>query len=155
MNPIRFTVFGVAQPKGSTRAFMPKGARFPVVTSDNPKLKAWQRVVALAAVAARMRQAPSSGPVAVEIDFALPRPLHLAKKATRPHITRPDVDKLARGILDALSKVLFEDDGQVVRLSATKRTCELGEEPKAVVTVTPVELALFTPVPSLQSEAIS
>src|SRR6185369_17739711 len=42
---IQFVVLGIAQPKGSARAFMPKGARFPVVTSDNRNLKAWERSV--------------------------------------------------------------------------------------------------------------
>jgi Holliday junction resolvase RusA-like endonuclease len=35
--------------------------------------------------------------------------------------SRPDVDKLARAVLDALTGVLYRDDGQVVTLDVTKR----------------------------------
>lgn len=145
MNPIKFSVIGVPQPKGSTRAFMPKGARFPVVTSDNPKVKQWQRVVALGGMAARGAGIlPTSGAVELEVAFFLPRPIRLAKKATPHHLSRPDVDKLSRAVGDALTGILWDDDGQIVKLIATKAYAEAGTEPKAVVTVKPADLALFT-----------
>jgi len=37
MKVLTFFVPGIPAPQGSMRAFMPKGARFPVVTADNPK----------------------------------------------------------------------------------------------------------------------
>lgn len=144
MTPIRFTVFGVPQSKGSTRAFMRPGMRFPVVTSTNPKVKQWERVVALGGVQARGAGVlPASCAIDLEVEFFLPRPLKFAKRAAPPHITRPDTDKLLRAVGDALTGVLWEDDGQIVKLTATKAYAELGDTPKAVITVRPSDLALF------------
>lgn len=37
------------------------------------------------------------------------------------HVQRPDVDKLCRAILDALTGVVYHDDSQVISLSAVKQ----------------------------------
>lgn len=153
-NAIRFTVNGIPQPKGSTRAFMRPGARFPIVTSDNPKVKAWQKVVGLGAAMARGAGVPPlQGPVELVVEFYLARPKYLAKRATPQHLTRPDVDKLTRAVGDALTGICWEDDGQVVRLVASKAYAEQGDQPRATITVRPVELALFQPI-TQQREAI-
>ena len=122
---VRFTVYGQAQPKGSARAFMPKGARFPVVTSDNPSLKGWERVVRDTLQTGMRRWSKEDlaalfeAPVRVVLDFHLPRPKSLPKRVTA-HTRKPDLDKLARGTIDALSGVLFKDDAQVVEIRARK-----------------------------------
>lgn len=46
--------------------------------------------------------------------------------------TKPDIDNLAKGIKDGLSKVLWHDDSQVIELTARKW---YSENPRAVVTV--------------------
>ncbi|WP_346235710.1 RusA family crossover junction endodeoxyribonuclease [Lysinibacillus telephonicus] len=46
--------------------------------------------------------------------------------------TKPDIDNLAKGIKDGLSKVLWHDDSQVIELVARKW---YSNSPKAVVTV--------------------
>lgn len=130
--PVTITVCGpglVPWPEGSVRAFLPKGSRRPVVVHDNPAaLKAWR-----GAVEAKARAARSSflrRPVAVEMDLYLPRPrghyrtgryAHLLRDDAPPYpVSKFDTDKLARAVLDALTGVLYDDDGQVVRLSAAK-----------------------------------
>lgn len=136
MNPIVFEVFGVPQPQGSARAFMPKGrGRFPVVTSDNPKLKGWRREVSKAARQA-YRGAPMEGPVRVVAAFYLPRPKAL--RGDRAHVTRPDADKLGRAIGDSLTGIVFRDDGQVTQCKFTKAYTGVGESPRAVIAVTPL-----------------
>jgi crossover junction endodeoxyribonuclease RusA len=135
---LTFTVFGVPQPQGSAKAFMPKGARFPIVTSDNPQLKGWRQLVAESASRALSGHGVFiAGPIRVCADFYLPRPKSLAKK-DRAHMTRPDVDKCARAILDALTKVIWHDDAQVVQLKVTKAYAAVGESPCAVISVTPL-----------------
>lgn len=50
---------------------------------------------------------------------------------------RPDVDKLSRAVLDALSMAgIWGDDSQVTHLCATKRVAEIGEEPGCRITIT-------------------
>ena len=115
---IIFDVYGVPQPKGSAKAFMPRGARFPVVTNDNPNTKAWERAIRDAAQ-------PHAGTlllggVNVACCFELPRPKSLPKKVQQ-HLKKPDIDKLARSVLDALTGILWRDDSQVVSLTVTKQ----------------------------------
>ena len=121
---IYFEVFGVAQPKGSARAFMPKGARFPVVTSTNKNLKTWEQTIrgelqqVMRTIDGGILAALFLAPVAVGLRFHLPRPT--SKKKAKYPTSKPDVDKLARAAIDALSGVLFKDDNQVVAVQARK-----------------------------------
>lgn len=151
---LRFTVLGVPQTKGSTRAFTPKGWTRPILTNDNPKAKAWASLISEAAaraLAASRLQPFSVGPIAIEIWFYFPRPQKfLTKKYALvdvPHTTRPDADKCLRCAKDALSKVVWHDDAQVVDAYAHKRYCAIGEMPRAEIAVT----ALSDVVPSRSS----
>lgn len=121
---ISFTVHGVAQPKGSTRAFVPKGWTRPIITSSNKNLKGWEQTiraelqVVMATTDRATLAAIFESPVAVGLRFHLPRPK--SKPKAKYPTTKPDVDKLARAAIDALSGVAFKDDNQVVAVQARK-----------------------------------
>lgn len=149
MTSLTFTVPGIAQSKGSARAFTytrrPErgggiGAR---VDNDNPKAKAWQAVVANAALVARGggRYTPYAGPVHLQIEFYLPRP---QRPKAAAHITKPDLDKICRCAIDGMTGVLFLDDAQVVSLVAGKSYVRRGESPRAEITIRPLSLAQGT-----------
>jgi Holliday junction resolvase RusA-like endonuclease len=154
MTDLTFTVFGVPQPKGSTRAFVPKGWTRPIITSANPKNKGWQQLVAEAASRALDgRGQLFEGPVALSVAFYLPRPKSLPKRIT-DHLKKPDLDKLTRCAGDALTKVLWRDDSQVVRIVATKAYAEANASPRAVVRVWAVmQLPLDTSEPQRRTGA--
>lgn len=119
MTSVKFTVVGVARPKGSAKAFLPKGWTRPIITSDNKSLKGWEDSVR----AALQQHVPGQffqGPVLVKVLFELPRPKSL-KKGESVHVKRPDLDKLVRGSLDAMKGVLWNDDSQVIDIHASKR----------------------------------
>ncbi len=121
-----FDVAGLPVPQGSMRAFARRNGGRPIVTSDNPRTKPWK--AAVTAAAAEARQTVSICAVVVEIDFRLPRPKgHYGRRgnvlpsAPAYPTGRPDVDKLCRAILDALTEArVWHDDAQVVALSAVK-----------------------------------
>jgi crossover junction endodeoxyribonuclease RusA len=119
---ISFVAIGTPVPKGSMKAFMRPGMRFPIVTHDNEKTRPWASTVQNAAIIA-LNYATSipfeSGPVSVDVDFYLPRPKTLPKKVTA-HCKKPDVDKLLRAILDSLKGVIWTDDSQVVDIHGVK-----------------------------------
>jgi crossover junction endodeoxyribonuclease RusA len=118
---IAFGVRGVPQPKGSARAFVVKG--HAVVTSDNGNLKDWETAIAWearAVMAARPDARPLTGAIDVEVVFFRSRPKSRSRTRFPRPVTKPDVDKLARAALDALTGVVFVDDAQVVRLLASK-----------------------------------
>ena len=98
------------------------------VRETNKELGPWRERIALAAHAALDGQGPLRGPVAVTLYFRLYRPLSAPKKRTPPATKAPDIDKLARACLDAMTHVLYQDDAQVTTLLASKRVAEIGEE---------------------------
>lgn len=138
-----FTVPGIPQTKGSTRSFVVKGR--PVTTSDNPNLKSWEHAVRVTALERGL--VPTTLPAAVRIEFILPRPKsHFGAKGILPrcaaerHAKKPDVDKLTRAVLDALTGVAYHDDAQVYRASGEKRYAQEGESPGAVIRIDRADL---------------
>lgn len=143
---LTFDVYGVAQPKGSAKAFLPKGWSRPIVTSDNPKNRGWQQLVAEGASRALAEQAAAaitSEPVHLAVVFYLPRPKKYltARYATVDvaHVTKPDLDKLVRSVKDALTRVVWVDDSQVIELVASKHYTVGGAPPHATITVQPAQ----------------
>jgi crossover junction endodeoxyribonuclease RusA len=64
---------------------------------------------------------PVLGPIAVAVTFTVKKPASAPKKRRTYPATRPDVDKLARCVLDALTASgCIKDDGQVTTLIARK-----------------------------------
>ncbi|MGL4808941.1 MAG: RusA family crossover junction endodeoxyribonuclease, partial [Giesbergeria sp.] len=124
-------------PQGSAKGFVVPGKNGAkpraIVTAANPKTKPWRSVVALTAELAKERAGLSEHaaihrqyPVVVRVDFWMPRPT-TAKKGPISATKKPDLDKLARSILDALTGVAFEDDSQVTALFVTKRLCGVSD----------------------------
>jgi Holliday junction resolvase RusA-like endonuclease len=117
---LSFTVYGTPIPQGSMKAFMPRGRRFPVVTSDNLRTLPWKYMVTAAAREALRDSPPVEGPIAIDIEFYLPRPKSAQKRVVYP-VKKPDLDKLVRAILDACTDAgVWKDDAQVVAVIATK-----------------------------------
>ncbi len=120
---IRVIVHGEAVPQGSTRAFINRRTGRPVVTSDNPRTRPWRDTVATAARFAMGAHGMLTGAVGLIIEIRVKRPAgHYGKRGTllpsarRHPTTKPDIDKVARAILDALTDVAYRDDAQVVHL---------------------------------------
>lgn len=126
----RVFVPGVPTPQGSTKSYVVKGRA--VTTSDNPRTRPWRQVVG-----AVLRQhlhcgaiAYPVGAVALVIECVMPRRAadmtQRVQEWSPSHVSKPDLDKLARAILDALTGILYRDDSQVVRIVASKRYATLG-----------------------------
>jgi Holliday junction resolvase RusA-like endonuclease len=72
----------------------------------------------------------------VVVEFKLARPgghWHPTKGGLKPSApaaprSKPDVDKLARTTLDALTGIAFDDDSRIVDLVTRKRYAEPGRE---------------------------
>jgi len=113
---ITFQVFGHPEPQGSTRAFVPKGWKRPIITSASAKQKPWRQEVTRTAIDAAEKSGceiiPRETAVAILLNFYLLRPPSKPKRVTRP-TTKPDWDKLSRSICDSLTGIFFEDDSQI------------------------------------------
>lgn len=136
---VAFRVIGDPATKGSTRAFI--RGRHAVVTNDCTREKPWAQAVWWFALEVAPAS-PWTGPVRVEVEFILPRPGRLGKRRFAVvHAHRPDLDKLTRSVLDALTGLLWQDDGQVAALDVRKRYADPGEAPGARVIAAPMEVA--------------
>lgn len=64
----------------------------------------------------------SDKPLTMSLVFSYTYPRSWAKKrcVAQPHASRPDLDNLCKGIMDALNEVCYKDDSQIVHLSASK-----------------------------------
>lgn len=114
MNPVTITVYGIPGPQGSKRHI---GHGVMVESSD--KVKPWREAVKWA-----VREAGSpkfAGPVGVLVVFSLTKPKSAPKRRVTLPDRKPDVDKLLRSTLDALTEMqVFEDDARVVDLRGIK-----------------------------------
>jgi len=82
----------------------------------------------------------AEGPMSVNLEFVMPRPTSTPKtKPTPPAVKRPDLDKLIRAVLDALSSAgTWKDDSQVVQVLASKRIAETDETTGVHIYVAPM-----------------
>lgn len=78
------------------------------------------------------RREKFSGPVYVKIEAYLQIPQRC--KTSRP-TKKPDIDNIAKIIMDSLNKAAWDDDKQVVRLTVNK---SWSNEPRVEVTITEV-----------------
>jgi Holliday junction resolvase RusA-like endonuclease len=109
---------GLPKPQGSKRVFNGR-----VVEASGNALKVWRKAIADACQAnVNEDHQLFLGPVKVEVDFYLPRPQTVKRSKRELPIVPPDLDKLARGLLDGIgqSEVVWGDDSQVVELIARK-----------------------------------
>ena len=70
--------------------------------------------------------------------FPVPESWTKAKKKSaygQPYTSKPDLDNIAKIILDALNGVAFPDDAMVTSTSAKKCYCYEGESPRVTVTL--------------------
>ena len=112
---IRFVVDGEPRSQGSmTAVYNRKLGVSRVRHSNAPALSLWRGLCREAAM--KSGAEIWEGPVGMTISFGISAPIN--QKHGYPK--RPDLDKLVRGVLDALTGVCYRDDSQVVTLQAQK-----------------------------------
>lgn len=139
--PAGSKVSGVAYRKGEGGGKVPVMRNGKIVTftkdSSGDKGKAWRNAVADIGAGALEGEDLFSGPLYVELTFLLRRPqshfgsgrnaARLKDSAPLYPASRPDVLKLARGVEDSLSGVLWRDDSLIVSGPYEKVYAEPGE----------------------------
>jgi len=120
---VRFTIPGI--PVGKAR---PRVTRAGHAYTPN-KTRLWESQVAV--FAAPHFSAPLTGPIVFGVVCVFPRTkaqAHILKGTDWPKYgdrrmwksTRPDLDNCVKAVADALDGIAWKDDGQIVRMSATK-----------------------------------
>lgn len=131
-------VIGLPAPQGSKR-HVGRG----ILIESSKHVGPWRDSVAWA-VAAAMRAetwTQIDGPCEIDVAFYLPRPPSAPKKRTEPD-RKPDLDKLLRSTLDAITTAgAIADDARVVSLIGRKRYAGPGGRAAAgcVISIRPTE----------------
>ena len=143
---LQFFVIGRPATAGSKRVFKHWKTGKLIVTDACKHGKPWRKNVQKSAMA----EMEGAGivkdiPLSVTIRFLLPRPKShfrsgrysdkLRDDVPAYHLIRPDVDKMSRAILDAMTGVVYMDDSLIVSKKVSKEYASPGEDPGADITV--------------------
>jgi Holliday junction resolvase RusA-like endonuclease len=144
---ITFTVYGKPAPAGSKRGFYNAKLKRVLITDANKGSRPWKNIVS-AAGAAHYSGPLLDCPLAVTMVFYQPRPGgqfgtgrnagRLKSSAPQFPTSKPDVLKLARGVEDALTGIVWRDDSRIVQETLAKR---YGEPERVEITITPIDHA--------------
>lgn len=139
--PLTFFVAGIPKPAGSKRGFYIASLKRVVITDDCRTSRDWKTDVKHEAQ--RQYQGELwTGPVVLRLTFYQTRPKGhyrtgknagmLRESAPKFPASKPDVLKLARGVEDAITGIVWKDDAQIVDEHLTKR---YGEHPGCEVEI--------------------
>jgi Holliday junction resolvase RusA-like endonuclease len=129
MMTLQFTIPGPPVGKGRPR-FSTQGGRprsyTPAVTRD------YESLIAARATEAMRGHPPLQTQLTVYISASMSIPLSWSKAKRKAALdgdiypARPDVDNIAKTVLDGMQGVVFENDSQVTYLKVTKKYTEEG-----------------------------
>lgn len=143
MTRVSFRVFGTPKPQGSKR-HVGNGV---MIESAGEALRTWREDVKQAALDERAElNEPLSGALGVQVIFVLARPRSHFRTGRNAHLLRdaapdfpwrkPDIDKLLRSTLDAITAAgLYTDDACVCFVTASKTYAVNGTAPGARITL--------------------
>ena len=125
---ICFYVDTTPVPKGRPR-FRSMG-KF-VSTYTDSKTRGFEALIAEQAKDAMGDMEPLETPLTVFLHFTLPIPASASKKVKEallntPHTKKPDIDNLCKSVLDGMAGIIFQNDGQIASLHATKKYGNTG-----------------------------
>lgn len=151
---LTITVLGVPAPQGSKRAFRNQHSGRIQMVESSKRLPNWRadiRDAALTALDSHDEQRKAllwESPIVASMVFRMPRPKGhwlpansrravpmLHPNAPNEPTGKPDLDKLVRAVLDALTGVVWRDDSQIVHIE-TWKTYAYSGRPGADIAIT-------------------
>lgn len=138
MTAVSIDVLGLPAPQGSKR-HVGRG----ILVESSTKVGPWREAVVAAAANQGAANRQLDGPVNVDVSFYFPRPKSHYRangelKPTAPyvHSTTPDLDKVLRSTLDALTQAaVITDDARVQQVQARKLYATSERAPGATIFV--------------------
>ena len=98
---------------------------------------------------------PLEGPLNIMLEFYCKRPKSHFRTGKYSHLPKsnapkyndkiPDIDNLAKFVLDAMNGTFYKDDKQICYLHCSKKyTNSWNEQPYQIITIQPLEASCFT-----------
>jgi len=138
---IQYTVVGIPKPQARPKTFhrtLKSGRAF--VTTYSPKSDWYHLVYSETLKQKQKLKERLSGALELKLMFYLPIPKSLSKKKRGMLMyvsKRPDVDNLAKAVMDAINNVgIWEDDSQISVLRVSKI---YSDEPRCIITINQLE----------------
>jgi Holliday junction resolvase RusA-like endonuclease len=132
---IKFTVPGVAVAKQRPK-FSRQG---PYVRAFTPQKTVSYETLVKMEYFQQCKEQKLNGAIRAEMQFYFPIPKSESKKRQAAmlageirHTKKSDIDNCIKSVLDALNKMAFDDDGQIVEIIASKW---YSENPRAEITM--------------------
>lgn len=146
MSIIKLVIPG--QPKSWARPRAGRGASGKPFFFEDKKVTNWRNLIIMVAQEYITKQ-PSFQmlggdqkhpvPLKIEVTFYLPRPMKYCRKKDYsgpiPCFTRPDLDNLYKGVVDALQDVIFRDDALIYSMQVHKLFHSKDGRPWTEITV--------------------
>lgn len=160
MTDIRIRLDGPPRGKGRPRFrnIRTKDGRAFVSTYTDSKTVSYETALAMQATLAMAGQSPLSGALRVSVFAGMPIPKSWSHSKRRSAVegrilptVKPDVDNTLK-LLDALNKIVWIDDNQIVNAEISKR---YAEQPYLLVVVRPLESIPCQPVPAAEAGSSS
>lgn len=107
-----FSVSGLPVPQGSMKVLNGN-----IIHTKDKELRTWRVHVGNTAKNCGVETAQKEKGVLIDLMFCMPKPPSVKRSVPN---TRPDLDKLVRAVLDALTGIAYIDDGQVIGITASK-----------------------------------
>ena len=131
MMQIMFTIYGEPVAKGRPR-FAKRGNYVQAYTPV--KTKTYEDEVRLLATKAKGSGSTLEGSVSVFIYISFSVPQSYSKRKTEAclsgetkHTKKPDLDNVAKAVIDGMNGIIFKDDSQITSLHVTKVYAEVGK----------------------------
>lgn len=142
MNEIEFTVYStpIPQPRQRHRIIKAGGRVFAHnYTPAKHPVNAFKYHVQVIAKQTMDREPLWTCAVAGTFEFYLPRPKSSNAKrydqGALYHAGRKDVDNLFKSVADALTGIVYQDDGQLCHVTISKRYHEASGQPRVIVRI--------------------
>lgn len=138
---LQYTVIGIAKPQARPKVFhrtLKNGKNF--VSTYSPKTDWFGLVYTESLKQKNLLKNRLSGALRLNLLFCMPIPKSISKKKKEKLFyvsKRPDIDNLAKAVMDAINQVgLWEDDSQIAVLEVSKI---YAEEPRCVIYIQELE----------------
>lgn len=135
MTELRIVTFGQPQPKGSTRMVGRTKNGVAILVNDCEGYAQWHANVKASGIECmnRNRMKPLDGPLLGRFVFTMRKPKNAPKKRRTWPDKKPDLDKLARAVCDALEDGgVLVNDSRIVEFSRLVKVFP-AEDPEALI----------------------